>query len=229
MNLQNHTLKAYDQQLSQLMQLILDMGAEVKGIILSTKRALKDRRPELVDEAAATDKRINALEGKLEEAATITLALQNPLAVDLRFVTSALKSSGVLERAGDLAKNIIKRSISLGDYQSPETFGKLEAMADTVVSMLDDALRAIEHRDAERALAVWKRDDEVDELYHTIFATMQREMLADANKVPACTHVVFIAKNFERLADYTTNLAKTVYYVATGKPAEKSLIRGDKT
>jgi phosphate transport system protein len=98
-------------------------------------------------------------------------------------------------------------------------------MADAAVAMLDDALLAFRERDAQRAIQVWKRDDVVDELYHQIFGAMQSEMSANGQNVPACTHVVFAAKNFERIADYTTNLSKIVYYVTSGKRADKTIIK----
>lgn len=225
MELAGHTVKAYDQKLSELMDLISEMGARVRNLVLTVKRAMHERSDVVVAAARAEDKEINRLELELEQAATVILALQNPLAIDLRFVTSALKISGVMERAGDLAKNTIKRTVELGEYASPETLTKLDRMADCIVAMLDDALLAIKHHDAGKAIAVWKRDDEVDALYHEVFTTMQQQMQANPNHVTAGTHVVFMAKNLERIADYVTNLAKTVYYVVTGQPADKSLIR----
>ncbi len=226
MELAGHTVKAYDQQLNSLLELIQCMGLRVSEMLGASKRALKERSQELVDIAKHCDTEINRLEVALEEEATITLALQNPLAVDLRFVTSALKISGMLERAGDLAKNIIKRSTRLGEYHSPETNAKLGEMADIIISMLDEALSAVRERNADKAIAVWKRDDAVDKLYHAIFATMQQEMLTDKKNIEACTHIVFMAKNYERLADYVTNVAKTVHYIVTGDPATKAILKG---
>ncbi|MBV8939361.1 MAG: phosphate signaling complex protein PhoU [Alphaproteobacteria bacterium] len=220
-----HTLKSYDQQLTHLMDLIFAMGAHVQVLAGIAKQALHMREEALVMQAKAEDKEINRLEGLLEMAATETLALQNPLAVDLRFVTSALKISAMLERAGDLAKNVVKRSAHLGGYSSTETLAALEHMADIVTDMLNDALDAVKRRDAQKALDVWKRDDEVDDLYHAVFSAVQREMLESAANIPSCTHVVFMAKNLERMADYVTNLAKTVHYIVTGHPADKSLLK----
>ncbi len=228
MELAGHTLKAYDEQLSELESLILQMGARLRVLVLAVKHAVRARSREAVDAARAEDKELNRLELELEHAATVILALQNPLAIDLRFVTSALKISGVLERAGDLAKNTIKRTTGLGAYGSPEMLDKFDRMADVTVSMLDEALVAVKERNADKAIAVWKRDDEVDDLYHAIFQDVQREMQANPKAVEAGTHAVFMAKNIERIADYVTNLAKTVHYIVTGQPADKSLIRGPK-
>lgn len=224
-NFSNHTLKHYDHRLDELLALITEMGTQVGKLAGLTQRALVERSDTLVLEGKAADKEINRLEGELERAATETLALQNPLAVDLRFVTSALKIASMLERAGDLAKNNIKRSPQLGVYQAPEIQAQLHRMAELFVSMMEDALVAVRERNAEKALDVWRRDDEVDALNRQVFAAAQAAMQANASAIPACTQLMFMAKNLERMADYVTNLAKTVHYVVTGTLAHKSLIR----
>ena len=225
MDLNNHTLRAYDKQLQHLMQLILDMGGEVRKMVLAAKQSFRSDDENRVAEAKAADKYINALDHQIEEEATIVLALQNPLAIDLRFVTSVLKITGMLERAGDLAKNTVKRSVKMGIHAPEPVIQKLEKMADVVIEMLNDALQAFERTDTALAMAVWKRDQEIDDLYHEIFAIMQKQMSESPENVTPSTHIVFAAKNLERLADYTTNLAKTVYYVGSGKRADKTLLK----
>jgi phosphate transport system protein len=143
----------------------------------------------------------------------------------LRFVISVLKITGMLERAGDLAKNTVKRSVKMGEFAPEPVIVKLERMADAVAEMLGSALSAFEQKDVNKAIDVWRRDEEVDDLYREIFALMQNDMEKNPANVPACTHVVFAAKNLERLADYTTNLAKLVYYVVSGKRADKSVLK----
>jgi phosphate transport system protein len=156
----------------------------------------------------------------------VVLALQNPMAVDLRFVTSALRIAGELERAGDLTKNIAKRSLKMEKYRIPEkVVTALRQIAGLVTGMLGDALSAIEARNPEIAVRVWSQDDAVDDLYHEILDTMQAEMTKDPKDILSCTHVVFAAKNFERIADYATSLAKTVYYVTSGEPPNKEALR----
>jgi len=154
----------------------------------------------------------------------VVLALQNPLAVDLRFVTSVLKITGMLEQAGDMTKNTVKRSVRMGTYASEDAIKKLEQMADLIDKLLGDALKAFETRDSELATQVWKSDDAIDDLYKEVITLVQKEM-EQKDRIPACTHVMFAAKNLERLADYTTNLAKTVYYINTGKRADKSILK----
>lgn len=225
MTLGQHTLRSYDKQLQHLMQLILDMGGEVKKMVLAAKESFRAREVSRAADAKAADKHINDLDHQIEEAATVVLALQNPLAIDLRFVTSVLKITGMLERAGDLAKNTVKRSVKMGAFAPEPVIVKLERMADIIIEMLDSALTAFDSKDTEQAIAVWKRDEEIDDLYHEVLSVMQKEMAAEPDNVAACTHVVFAAKNLERLADYTTNIAKTVYYVNSGKRADKTLLK----
>ena len=227
MNLGQHTLTSYDKQLQHLMSLLQDMGAEVKKMLLSSKASFRLRDKERVVDAKAADKHINELDRLIEEEATVVLALQNPLAIDLRFVTSVLKITGMLERAGDLAKNTVKRSVKMGTFAPEPVVQKLELMTDMIVEMLDDSLDAFEKKNAQKAIAVWKRDREIDDLYHEIFSMMQQEMAVSPANIVACTHVVFAAKNLERIADYTTNLAQTVYYVISGKRADKALLKQD--
>lgn len=227
MTLGQHTLRSYDKQLEHLAQLVSDMGGEVIKLVQSAKVAFRSPDAQRIADAKAADKHINRLDSQIEEEATIVLALQSPMAVDLRFVTSVIKITDMLERAGDMAKNTVKRSVKKGDFAPEPVIQKLERMADVIVEMLADALDAFARRDTEKAIAVWKRDEEIDTLYHEIFAAMQKEMAASPGNVEAGTHVVFAAKNLERLADYTTNLAKTVYYVTSGKRADKTVLKGD--
>ncbi len=225
MTLGHHTLRSYDKQLQHLLQLILDMGGEVRKSVLAAKESFRSRDESRAADAKAADKLINELDQQIEDEATIVLALQNPLAIDLRFVTSILKITGMLERAGDLAKNTVKRSVKMGTFAPEPIIAKLELMADIIVEMLDAALESFAQKDTQKATEVWKRDQEIDDLYHEIFTLMQQDMVANPANAMACTHVVFAAKNLERLADYTTNLAKTVYYVTSGKRADKAYLK----
>lgn len=225
MNLSQHTLRSYDKQLQQLLQLILDMGGEVRKMVLAAKQSFRSRDESRVSDAKAADKHINDLDQRIEEEATIVLALQNPLAIDLRFVISVLKITTMLERMGDLAKNTIKRSVKMGTYAPEEIILKLERMADITVEMLEQSLESFEQKDTEKAVNVWMRDEEMDALYKDIFSLMQKSMVENPANALSCTHVVFAAKNLERVADYTTNLAKTVYYVTSGKRADKAVMR----
>ncbi|MDX1974842.1 MAG: phosphate signaling complex protein PhoU [Rickettsiales bacterium] len=225
MNLSHHTLSSYDAQLQHLLGLILDMGAEVRKLLIEAKVAFRSRDETRVAQAKAADKIINELDQRVEDEAAVILALQNPMAIDLRFVISVLKITTMLERAGDLAKNTVKRSVKMGTYAQEDIIVKLENMADVTIEMLDQALDAFENKDNEKAARVWKRDEDMDRLYKEVFALMQKSMIEHPENAQAATHVVFAAKNLERLADYTTNLAKTVYYVTSGKRADKAILK----
>lgn len=225
MNLSQHTVRSYDDQLRSLLRLILDMGVEVRKMILSARESFRLRDESRVEEAKSADRVINDLDQKIEDEAVVVLALQNPVAVDLRFVTSVLKITGMLERAGDLAKNAIKRSVKMDANTPQDVIRKLEQIADINVEMLDMALEAFEKKDTVKATQVWQRDEDVDQLYREVFTLMQQHMIDDPKNAAAAAHVIFAAKNLERFADYTTNIAKTVYYVTSGKRADKAFLK----
>jgi phosphate transport system protein len=225
MSLAHHTLRSYDKQLQHLLSLIMEMGVEVKNLILDAKKSLRERDEGSVANAKMADKHINELDQRIDEEATVVLALQNPMAIDLRFVISIIKITSMLERAGDLAKNTVKRSVRMGTFAPEAAILKLEKMADIIVEMLDGALTAFAQKDTQRAAVIWRRDKEIDTIYREIIEMMQTEMASSAENVMPCTHIVFAAKNLERLADYTTNLAKTVYYVTAGKRPDKATLK----
>lgn len=225
MNLGAHTLKSYDEQLKHLSDLIAQMVGELRNLVRASREAFRSRDEARIADAKAADKIINQIDQEIEQAAAVVLALQNPMAVDLRFVISVLKITGMLEQAGDMAKNTVKRSVRMGTYASEAAISKLEHMADLIDELLGDALDAFQTRNSELATQVWKRDDEIDDLYKEVITLMQEEIAASKDRIAPCTHVMFAAKNLERLADYTTNLAKTVYYINTGKRADKSILK----
>lgn len=225
MTIGHHTLRSYDKQLQRLLSLIQDMGKEVQDLVIAAKKSFRQRDEGKVADAKLADKHINELDLMIEEEATVVLALQNPMAIDLRFVIAIIKITGMLEHAGDLAKNTVKRSVRMGDFAPEAAIVKLEKMADIIVEMLDGALIAFAEKDTQKAAIIWRRDKEIDALYREIVEMMQKEMAsASANIIP-CTQVVFSAKNLERLGDYTTNLAKIVYYVTAGKRPDKATLK----
>lgn len=224
--LSHHTLRSYDKQLQHLLSLIMDMGKEVRDLVIAARQSFRARDEGRVADAKLADKHINELDQQIEEEATVVLALQNPMAIDLRFVISIIKITGMLEHAGDLAKNTVKRSIRMGDFAPEAVIVKLEKMADIIVEMLDGSLTAFAEKDTQKAALVWRRDKEIDSLFKEITEMMQKEMARAADNVLPCTHIVFAAKNLERLADYTTNLAKTVYYITAGKRPDKATLKG---
>jgi phosphate transport system protein len=225
MNLGHHTLRSYDKQLQRLLSLIMDMGKEVQDLVIAAKKSFRQRDEEKVADAKLADKHVNELDKMIEEEATVVLALQNPMAIDLRFVIAIIKITGMLEHAGDLAKNTVKRSVRMGDFAPEEAIIKLEKMADIIVEMLDGVLIAFAEKDTQKAAIIWRRDKEIDALYRELVEMMQEEMAASSDHVIPCTQFVFSAKNLERLGDYITNLAKIVYYVTAGKRPDKATLK----
>ncbi len=224
----NAPFQSYNEQLQQLTGSILTMGNLVKEMITTALTSLTEKDDVLKEQVRELDRQVNALDRSVSEQATMMLAFRSPMGDDLRFVTSALRIASDLERAGDLAKNTTKRSMKLGDYAPATVLGKLHSMVEIVASMLGDALTAIETRNPEQAIAVWKRDKQVDDLYHEILRTLQEEMQKHPESIESATHFVFATKNFERIADYATSLARTVHYVTTGTLADKGVLKAAK-
>lgn len=221
------TFKSYNEQLQQLTGSILSMGELVKQMISIAFNSLTAKDDAYKDQIRELDKKVNELDHSINEQATTMLAFRSPMGDDLRFVTSALGIASDLEHAGDLAKNTTKRSLKLGDYNPKGIMVPLGSMVDIIQGMLTDSLHAVEKRDPELAVQVWKRDKQVDDLYHDILKALQEEMQKHPEAVEALTHLMFANKNLERVADYTTSLARTVYYVTTGRQATKAVLKGN--
>lgn len=224
----NQPFQSYNNQLQELTNSILEMGNLVVQMIATAHESLTAKTDALKDQVRELDHRVNALDRSVSEKATMMLALRSPMGDDLRFVTSALRIASDLERAGDLAKNTTKRSLKLGEFSPAEVLGTLSRMVDIVRSMVNDALTAIETRNPEQALSVWKRDKQVDDLYHEVLRGLQAEMQKHPDSIESATHFVFAAKNFERIGDYATSLARTVHYVTTGIPPGKEVLKAAK-
>jgi phosphate transport system protein len=204
------------------------MGALVRQMIATALESLTAKDDALKEKVRELDKEVNALDRSINEQATMMLALRSPMGDDLRFVTSALGIASDLERTGDLAKNTTKRSMKLGDYTPTKVLESLNQMVEIALSMFDEALVAIETRNPEQAIGVWRRDKKVDDYYHEILRALQEEMQKHPEAIESATHFVFAAKNFERIADYATSLARTVYFVTTGKQASKDVLKASK-
>jgi len=219
-------LNTYNEQLRHLTLSIVEMGGLVKEMIASAFESLIAKDDELKDHIRGLDRKVNLLDRSINEQATMMLALRSPMGDDLRFVTSALGIASDLEHAGDLAKNTGKRSLKLGSYAPDAVIAKLKDMQTVILAMIGDALTAIEQRDPDLAIDVWKRDKAVDDIYHEVLKLLQEDMQKNPDSIEAITHFVFANKNFERIADYATSLSRTVYYVTTGKQPDKEVLKG---
>lgn len=155
----------------------------------------------------------------MEESAILTIARRQPLAVDLRETISAIRVSGDVERIGDLAKNIAKRALAIGEeFQPQKIVVGLQHMSDLVLGQLKDVLDAYTQQDTAKAVDVWKRDGAIDALYTSLFRELLTYMMEDPRNITPCTHLLFMAKNLERIGDHATNIAETIHYVVVGQP-----------
>ena len=213
-----HTVKAFDEDLDQLRAAIAEMGGLAENAIREAMRALVQRDTEAADRVIAADKKIDALEMEVERAAVKLIALRAPMADDLREVVAALKIAGIVERIGDYAKNIAKRVHVIGGTSSKiEPLSLLPEMARIVGEMVRNVLDAFVARDAQKAVEVCERDRAVDGFYNSIFRALLTFMMESPSQITPATHLLFVAKNLERIGDHSTNLAEMVYFAATGE------------
>ena len=212
-----HTIKAFDDDLERLQAIISQMGGLPEHNIRESMRCLTQRDPDGAKAIVEADKQIDALEVEAEKRAVQLIALRAPMAGDLRDVVAALKISSVVERIGDYAKNIAKRVPMLDDVGDIEPLSLLPEMARIATEMVHDVLTAFVNHDAEAALRVIDRDQAVDDFYNSIFRTLLTFMMENPHNIGQSTHLLFIAKNVERVGDHATNIAEMVYYAATGQ------------
>ncbi len=225
----DHIVSSYDDELHQLNDYIIRMGGLVEQQLAAAVEALVRRDTEKAQEVVAGDAAIDILEQELEDNAVRVIALRQPMANDLRVVVSALKISADLERIGDYAKNIAKRAVALNQIPPIQPTHAVPRMAKLVQSMIKDTLDAYVAHNADGALDVWYRDEEVDQMYTSLFRELLTYMMEDPRNITPCTHLLFIAKNIERMGDHTTNIAETIHFIATGQRIEGGRPKGDST
>ena len=212
-----HTIKAFDKDIERLRALINQMGGLAEHAITEAMRCLIQRDLEGAEKVVQEDKKLDALEIETERRAVQLIALRAPMAADLRDVVAALKISGVVERIGDYAKNIAKRVALLENVGKIEPLSLLPEMARISTGMVHDVLDAFVERDAEAAIQVCERDQAVDDFYDSIFRTLLTHMMENPHNIGQSAHLLFVAKNLERVGDHATNIAEMVYYAATGQ------------
>lgn len=214
-----HTVKAFDQDIKQLRALISQMGGLAEEAIQDAMTALQRGDTALAKQVRAKDKAIDAIEAEVEKLAVRVIALRAPMADDLREVVAALKIAAVIERIGDYAKNIAKRvpPVHATDGDRIEAISLLPAMAQMASDMVHDVLDAFSARDAEAAIRVSERDARLDDFYDSIFRTLVTYMVENPRTISEVAHLLFVAKNIERIGDHATNVAEMVYFAATGQ------------
>jgi len=212
-----HTVKAFDEDLGQLRGLISEMGGRAEAAITGAIEALASGDLDLASRIVEGDRKIDELEAEVERQVVRLIALRAPMADDLREVLAGLKIAGLVERMGDYAKNIAKRAPLLQDARGMEAMAVLPAMGRIATEMVRNVLDAYVLRDAEAAIAVSARDKAVDDFYNSLFRTVLTYMMENPQSITASTHLLFIAKNIERIGDHATNVAEMVYFAATGR------------
>lgn len=219
----DHTVKAFDNEIAQLRGLIAEMGGLAEIAIRDAIEALVRHDEELAQKVIAADRRLDALEADVDRLAVRIIALRAPMANDLRDVIAALKISGVVERIGDYAKNIAKRTLVLSKHPKIETPPEMAALAAHALASLREVMDSFTTRDSRKAEAVWRRDQEIDDLASRMqrgviqrMATQLTEGGHDAAEVECSTHFLFIAKNLERVGDHATNIAEVIQFQLSG-------------
>src|SRR5690242_4136348 len=226
----DHTMKAFDTDLQDLARMVAEMGGLAEKQVADAMDALAKRDTTLAQRVTAADASIDALQREIEEKAVLTIARRQPMAVDLREIVGALRLANDLERIGDLAKNIAKRVTAIdGEFHPQKLMRGLEHMSAMVLAQLKQVLDAYASRDLNKALAVWKSDDEVDAMCTSLFRELLTYMMEDPRNITFCIHLMFCAKNIERMGDHATNIAETVHYMVEGKPMAETRPKGDTT
>src|SRR5215467_5015413 len=225
----DHTVKSFDEELKRLSQVISQMGGLVEAQLQAAVDALIKRDTDAASKVVHDDVKIDELEMQVSQLVVRLLALRQPMAVDLRQIVSALKISSDLERIGDYAANVAKRAIALSQAPAVKPVYTIPRMARLVQQIIKDVLDAYAERDAAKAIAAWQRDEEVDEMYTSLFRELLTYMMEDQRNIDPCIHLLFIAKNIERMGDHATNVAEDIHYLVHGTPIDATRPKGDQT
>jgi phosphate transport system protein len=226
----DHTVRSYDEELALLDKKIAQMGGLAEHILGLAFDALERRDPELAETVVKSDREIDALQKAIEEHAFSMIARRQPVANDLRHIMAALRITGDLERIGDLAKNIAKRALATATEARPKPLMTgLHHMGELALNQLKTVLDAYAERDADKALAVWRDDSQIDAMYNSIFRELLTHMMEDPRNIGLSTHLLFGAKNIERVGDHTTNVAETVHFLVRGREIADDRPKADVT
>src|ERR1700756_3881365 len=225
-----HTTRAFDSDLQEITRKVAEMGGLVEKQITDAAQALLERDAELAEHVISTDPLIDAMQADVEEKAILTIARRQPMAVDLREIVGAMRVCNDLERIGDHAKHIGKRVVALDlDLHPQKLIRGVEHMASLVAALLKQVLDAYASHDVAAALAGWNGDEEVDAICTSLFRELLTYMMEDPRNITFCMHLMFCAKDIERIGDHATNIAETVYYMIEGRPITDQRPKGDTT
>ncbi len=226
-DLPEHIVKSYEQELKQLRNMLVEMGGLLESQLADATAAVTQGDGAAATAAMEQDPAVDALERDVERFVIRMLALRQPLAGDLRQIVAALKIASDLERIGDYAANMAKRSVVLNQFSLPFKLGGLAHLARLVQENLKLTIDVVGDSDPEHAIQVWRADQAVDDIYTAIFRELITYMMEDPRNITPCTHLLFMAKNLERIGDHTTNIAETVHYAATGEVLPEGRPKGE--
>jgi phosphate transport system protein len=225
-----HIVKSYDAEFASLDRITAHMGGLAEKLLADAFTALDRRDPALAAQVIARDRDIDEHERQVQEQAILMIAKRQPMANDLRHIMTLLKIAADLERVGDLAKNVAKRAVVLADEHRPKpVMAGLGHMTELALRQLKDVLDALSSRDAEKAMAVWRSDASLDALYTSVFRELLTYMMEDPRNISLCTHLLFGAKNIERIGDHTTNIAENIVFLVTGRVLTDDRPKNDAT
>jgi len=218
MSTNEHTLKFFGEELNQLKAEVARMGGLAEAQVADAIMAVSDRDVTLAESVVSRDQRLDLLQHDIERKSIRLIALRQPVAQDLRRTVGAMKMASILERTGDYAKNIAKRALVISEAEpiTPLTRA-IERMGKLVAARLKDALDSYTSAELDQAMNVWHNDEEVDEHYNSLFRELLTYMISDPRMINSCAHMLFVAKNLERIGDYATNIAEIVHYEVTGE------------
>jgi phosphate transport system protein len=222
-------VKSYDTELKRLRSLLTEMGGIVESQIALAAEAILTHDTAAATKAVEADPKVDALEREIEQLVIRMLALRQPMASDLRQIVGGLKITGDLERIGDYAANVAKRSIVLSQYALPYSLAGIGHMAELVQDQLKSVIDALGDNDPDKAVEVWRSDQVIDDIYNALFRELITYMMEDPRNITFCMHLMFCAKDIERIGDHATNIAETVYYMIEGRPITDQRPKGDTT
>jgi phosphate transport system protein len=225
-----HIMSAYDEELKYLSKRIAAMGGHAERMVEQAVAALVNADPGLAQKVIRDDAVLDEGQREIDDKAIIIIAKRQPMATDLREIVGAIRISADLERVGDLGKNVAKRVVAVIDGRQPTSlFRGLEALANLALTQLKEVLDVYASRSVEKIGFVRDRDDQIDAMYTSLFRELLTYMMEDPRNITPCTHLLFCAKNIERIGDHATNIAETIYYIVTGDQMPADRPKGDKT
>ncbi len=225
----DHIAKAYDQDIAALKTQLAEMGGLAEEQLANAIQALSRRDVILADQVIRNDDKLDELERRIEEKAILTIAKRQPMALDLREIMVAIRVASDIERIGDLAKNTAKRTHAISEALPRKLSTGLTRMGAMAQAQLKQVLDAYAERDDVKGLAVWRADEDLDALYNSIFRELLTYMMEDPRNIGLCTHLLFGAKNLERIGDHTTNIAENIHYLVHGQTILESRPKKDVT